>query len=313
MKRTEHITPNTPLGQVISHPAFAGFGQFLFPIQWGYETQMPVGQAGRLLPYHSGVTAEEIVDTVNAMVDRVNAGALTFHPIYPERVPAMSRKRKETGMFFFHGTPGAPFAVICPGGAFSYVGSIHEGFPIALALARRGYNAFVLQYRVGDARSACEDLAAALTAIFQRAGELGVSTQNYSLWGGSAGARVAAYLGSYGSAPFGGEDLPRPAAVIMAYTGHWEYTREDPPTYAIVGDQDLIASPRVMERRIQALKKLGIDGEFHCVHGVPHGFGLGTGTPAEGWVDQALQFWERHSTEQKQRPLRMVSGGRQSM
>ena len=293
MKRTEHITPNTPLGQVISHPAFAGFGQFLFPIQWGYETQMPVGQAGRLLPYHSGVTAEEIVDTVNAMVDRVNAGALTFHPIYPERVPAMSRKRKETGMFFFHGTPGAPFAVICPGGAFSYVGSIHEGFPIALALARRGYNAFVPQYRVGDARSACEDLAAALTAIFFFAFELGVSTQNYSLWGGSAGARMAAWLGSYGTAAFGGDDLPRPGAVIMQYTGLNEYSPEDPPSFVCVGDADGIAPWRVMKARLDAMSACGIDTEFHCYPGLGHGFGLGTDTAAEGWLDLAIRFWER--------------------
>ena len=45
---------------------------------------------------------------------------------------------------FFRGRPGAPFAVICPGGGFSYVGSIHEGFPHALALSRMGYNAFVV-------------------------------------------------------------------------------------------------------------------------------------------------------------------------
>ena len=37
-----------------------------------------------------------------------------------------------------------------------------------------------------------------------------VDTDCYSLWGGSAGARMAAYLGTYGSEYFGGEDVPNP-------------------------------------------------------------------------------------------------------
>ena len=29
--------------------------------------------------------------------------------------------------------------------------------------------------------------------------------------------------------------------------------------------------------------------------GLPHGFGLGTGTVAEGWIDQAIAFWEENA------------------
>ena len=85
----------------------------------------------------------------------------------------------------------------------------------------------------------------------------------YSLWGGSAGARMAAWLGTYGPAAFGGDDLPQPGAVIMQYTGLGEYSPSDPPTYACVGDQDGIASWRVMKARLDALSALGIDTEFH--------------------------------------------------
>ena len=41
---------------------------------------------------------------------------------------------------------------------------------------------------------------------------LGVDTQGYSLWGSSAGARMAAAIGSHGAAKFGGDDVARPAA-----------------------------------------------------------------------------------------------------
>lgn len=139
--------------------------------------------------------------------------------------------KESTGLFFFRGKPGAPFAIICPGGGFSYVGSIHEGFPYAIELNKKGYNGFVLQYRVGGERAACEDLAAALSYIFQNADMLRVSTKDYSLWGSSAGARMAARLGSFGASGYGGNELVRPRTVVMAYTGHADFSRNDPPTF----------------------------------------------------------------------------------
>lgn len=139
---------------------------------------------------------------------------------------------------------------------------------------------------------ACEDLAAAITFIFEHADELGVSTDCYSLWGGSAGARMAAYLGSYGPEAYGGEDLPRPGAVIMQYTGHTDYTENDPPTYACVGENDGIANWHTMEQRIENLEADGIETEFHHYPDLQHGFGLGIGTSAEGWIDDAVDFWQ---------------------
>jgi len=197
-------------------------------------------------------------------------------------------------VFFLRGKPGAPFAVIAPGGGFSYVGTVHEGLPYALVINRRGYNAFVLKYRVGGGGGvATSDLASAISYIFRHAATLGVSTRGYSLWGSSAGARMAATIGSHGAARFGGGDVPGPSAVVMAYTGHSEYSPKEPPTFVVVGERDGIASPSVMERRVEALRKTGADVEFHRYPDVGHGFGAGIGTSAEGWLDRAVKFWER--------------------
>lgn len=151
-----------------------------------------------------------------------------------------------------------------------------------------------MQYRTGGADVACEDLAAAISFIFENADTFGVNINGYSLWGGSAGARMGAYLGSYGPGAFGGGDLPRPSAVIMQYTDHSDYTQNDPPTYVCVGENDGIASWRTMERRINTLDKLGIATEFHHYPNLGHGFGLGIGTTAEGWIDDAATFWESY-------------------
>lgn len=117
------------------------------------------------------------------------------------------------------GDPGGKFAVVNAGGGFVYVAAMHDSFPHALELSKRGYNAFALIYCPG-AETACEDLARAIAFIHEHADELGVDVTDYSLWGGSAGARMAAWL---------------------------------------------------------------------C-----HGFGLGEGTAAEGWIDRAVSFWERN-------------------
>ncbi len=81
--------------------------------------------------------------------------------------------------------------------------------------------------------------------------------------------------------------------MIMQYTGHSEYTENDPPTYVCVGENDGIASWRTMENRLERMTALGIDTEFHKYPGLSHGFGLGTGTAAEGWIEDAVAFWEK--------------------
>ena len=168
---------------------------------------------------------------------------------------------------------------------------MHDSFPHALELSKKGYNAFALIYRPG-AQTACEDLARAIAFIHENAEELEVDVSGYSLWGGSAGARMAAWLGSYGTAAFGEADYPKPGAVIMQYTGLSEVTGEEPPTYACVGTNDGIAYYGTMEGRIRQIQAQGTNAEIEVFEGLPHGFGLGEGTVAEGWFDNAVEFWE---------------------
>src|SRR4030095_8420591 len=136
-----------------------------------------------------------------------------------------------------------------------------------------------------------------LTHIFRNADELGVTTADYSLWGSSAGARLAAAIGSHGAARFGAAHLPRPSAVVLLYTGHSDRASSEPATFVAVGEADGIAPPAVMERRGAALRRAGTDVEYHRYPGVGHGFGLGLGTSAEGWMADAVQFWARHRSQ----------------
>jgi hypothetical protein len=105
---------------------------------------------------------------------------------------------------------------------------------------------------------------------------------------------MAAWLGSYGTESFSEKAYPRPAAVIVNYTGLSEVNGNEPPTYSAVGTSDGIASYRTMERRINAIKSTGTDAMIEVFQGLPHGFGLGTGTVAEDWLERAVTFWEHN-------------------
>jgi acetyl esterase/lipase len=48
-----------------------------------------------------------------------------------------------------------------------------------------------------------------------------------------------------------------------------------------------------MQRRAAALRAQGTRVEYRRYEGLGHGFGLGTGTSAEGWVEEAVRFWSK--------------------
>ena len=158
-----HLRADDTVQDLLNHPAFAGFARLLLP--WDdrtYDSRLPLRDLGTLLPYHSHVDTSLGARRVEPD-DRRRARR---HVRVLRRLHRADRRRRmrgrsNTGLFFFRGRPGAPFAVIAPGGGFSYVGSIHEGFPYAVAIRDRGYNAFVLKYRArirrraGDPRPGC--------------------------------------------------------------------------------------------------------------------------------------------------------------
>ena len=280
----EAVNADTKIADVIN--MFPDYGRLLFPVNEHYYHGDTLGTLG--LTWYTGIKPSRTVDIVNYLLGQVNEGRQIFYRIYPDDDP----RARNTGLFFFRGNRGAKFAVCNAGGGFVFVGAMHDSFPHALELSRKGYNAFALIYRPG-ADTACEDLARAIAFIHEHAEELGVDVRGYSLWGGSAGARMAAWLGTYGTDAFGEKAYPRPSAVIMQYTALGEVTGSEPPTYNCVGTEDGIAPYQVMQRRINAIKANGTDTMIEVFPGLAHGFGLGEGTVAEGWLNNAVSFWER--------------------
>lgn len=290
-----HLKTDDFVRKVVEHPAFKGFGQLILPTEHdAYHLDTPLSEVRSLMPYHNHVEPVTVVDALNHMIDEANEGQTVFYEFYNEAQKRDDPTKNNTGLFFFRGKPGAPLAIVCPGGGFSYVGSLHEGFPLALAISKKSYNALVIRYRTGSQQLATEDLAAAITYVFKNAATLGVSTKGYSLWGGSAGARMVGNIALSGVAAYKGEDLPKPLTAVIAYTGQSSYSADFPPTFITASANDGIVNVSVVDRRVANLRSAGVEVEYRRYTTAEHGFGLGNGTDAEGWLALAVTFWEKH-------------------
>lgn len=286
-------TANTSISDVINDPVFGNFGRMIFPVHSGYYSGTTLGNLR--LTWYNNINVAHTVEICNYFKAQTLAGNQVFYDIYTDAEKAADPRKADTGLFFFRGNKNAKFAVTCAGGGWAYVGAMHDSFPHAIELSKKGYNAFAIIYRPG-AQTAYEDLARAITFIFHYAEELGVDTSGYSVWGGSAGGRMTATISSYGVQQFGGgADIPKPSTAVIQYTGHTDYNRNgEPATFVTVGENDGIANYRTMKGRIDNIAAMGVHTEYHSYAGLGHGFGLGIGTIAEGWFDQAVAFWERN-------------------
>lgn len=281
---------NSTVGEVKTY--FGSAGHLLFPVDRPFDNNETLQEISNPSHYiwYSDLHADQTVAIVNYLAEQSQSRQIFYH-IYNDQQIKANPRLADTGLYFFKGQEGKPFAINNAGGGFAYVAAMQDSFPAALTLARHGLNAFALIYRP---EHPYQDLARAIVYIEDHAKELGVDAKHYSLWGGSAGARMAAELGNRSVllGLTGRSDIPQADAVIMEYTGYAKVSADDAPTFVAVGDADWIADWRIMKQRTTLMRQIGIPTEFHVYHGLQHGFGLGTGTVADGWINQAIYFWQ---------------------
>ena len=160
------MNASTLVGEVVGCEAFKGFGPLLFPAPLHREERrLALDHMDALFPRHRNICVSETLRVLNFMLRLSKHGVQYFYDIYSEKEKRRTSSKAHTGLFFFRGVRGAPFALITPG-CGEYVATLHEGLPCAVELIRPGYNAFTLQYRPGGLAEICEDLAAAISFIF---------------------------------------------------------------------------------------------------------------------------------------------------
>ncbi len=289
----ETINRDSTVQEIINDKDFGDFGRLLFPIDRHIDKNMTLEEltSSHVYIWYSYLQVSKTIEIINELKKRSKKETI-FLDIYSEQEKIKDPSKNNTGLFFLKGKKNAPYAIVNAGGGFMYVAVMHDSLPHALEISKKEYNAFALVYRPNHAY---EDLARAIAYIYDHADVLEVDKNQYSLWGGSAGARMAAQLGMKNAMTyFGRSDIPSCQSIIMQYTGYTKVSKRDAPSYACVGTHDSIADYHIMQERSKYLNSIHIPSICHVYKGLSHGFGLGIGTIAEGWINEAIEFWEKN-------------------
>lgn len=268
---------------------------------------------------------EPLAGSFEHMKQLVDDGNKIFYPVYDEAAAAKDKGLKEQVIFHFPVKEKTKIAIIVAGGGYSMVCSFTEGFPIARRMNELGYHAFVVNYRVGKQAvvpNPQDDLAQAIRYIFAQADELNVDPEGYLLGGFSAGGHLAGTMGtkSIGYEHYG---LPKPGAMFLAYpvvtmgektnagtrdnhigknntdaamvqkySVERNITLDYPPTYVWQCDRDDTVPIENTQMLVAEFEKKGVEHIYKTFNSQKHGWGIATGTAAEGWYDEAVAFWK---------------------
>jgi acetyl esterase/lipase len=329
-----HITATTTFGDIIDNPAFAGFGVYTSPAEDDATVQALRAANIEVLHTAvedlKNWEPQTIVDGLNFMIDQVNTGATVWYPLYNDQDTSTDGSKKSAGMWFIPGDPNKPLAVVAAGGGFRSVESLQEAFPYAQKLHEKGYNVAILKYRVnppqagqgpptsgqptagatpgstpgstaggGDqsqaVQRATDDMAAAMRMLQDNPDTFPVSLKNYSVWGSSAGGQLMSAWAGDGANGAKARGFDQPAVVIDAYTPvrGFAASKTFPPLFDVFNEDDSIGSTGT-DAFVDQLKANGIPVEEEKFPTGGHGFGLGVGMLAAGWLDRAVTFWEAH-------------------
>ena len=327
----EPITPQTTMREIRQNPAVQASGLYTDIHTWerdlawfknthNNETLEEVVGSGSAASCAAGL---------NLLIQNYESGTQITYKLYsPEEIAAQPSRDHAELYYFPADTPNARYAVVLSGNALYYSGELRGGVSTAWELHEQGYAVFVLRYRIGREagnNAPMDDLGRAIQFITANAETFGVQPEGYALLGYSSGGQIAGLFASdsdtLGHKAYG---VSKPGALLLGYPvnnffelkpvwgllidpyadgpRYFDYNVSDyitpdyPPVYHWYGKNDVTlakmytpAQGRVIEK---ALVKNGVPHIFHHYNNAPHKIGPGRGTDAEGWITEAVAFWE---------------------
>jgi acetyl esterase/lipase len=240
-------------------------------------------------------------------------------------VPTMSVYKVQRG----NGTA----VIVCPGGAYGMLASLHEGRQWAYWYNAMGITAFVVKYRLGPRYHhpiELGDAQRAIRTVRARAADFGVSPDRIGIMGFSAGGHLASTAGTHFDAGLAdpGDAIDRtssrPDFLILGYpvisfdpaithagsvrnllgdhpdpklienlSNELQVTARTPPTFLFHTANDGVVPVENSVRFFLALRKAGVPAEMHIFENGPHGVGMGLTDPSLAQWPQLLATWLR--------------------
>ena len=314
------FTPDTKLCDIFSLPEFETMrGQFIASnTDWfsGGKDHLTLQQ---LHQAHPTWNVEDMIFGLNRLRDIALRGSPYVYRISEISAARLIALPADQSI-------SAPFFLLLAGGAYGAVCTLSEALPAAARLNQLGYDCYCLNYTTASPDSMVHglmptplnDIAEGLTNIFSMRGK-----SSYWMIGFSAGGHAGALWGTghLGADHYG---LPNPETLLLAYplisllnlpsgpvrdymlqgmfgTG---YNHEAanlysanlhidgnyPPVFLTKAMDDRTVPPRDTQDMQEALLNAGIPHRFEIVPTGDHGYGLGSGTAAEGWIERAIDW-----------------------
>jgi len=213
--------------------------------------------------------------------------------------------------------------LICPGGGYQMLAMDHEGFEMAEWLNKRGVAGIVLKYRMPNGHHAIpsSDARRAMRMVRMNAEKWGINPSKIGIAGSSAGGHLAATVGTRFDA--GNANAPelvermssRPDFMLLLYpvitmneafthmgsrnsltgtesnpdliamySNEKHVSKDTPPTFLVLADDDKAVVPQNSIAFYSALKDKGVPAEMHIFQKGGHGFGMRkSGIAADQW------------------------------
>lgn len=327
------VTLNNSLGSMEEIPELKEIASYLMhnPVEIPPEfKEFPIAGIGNM-----GWSPEGMVNGLNFLIRQFTQGAKPYFVYSEEECQEDPQKRDVNIVRLIPEKidPHKPYIILVAGGGYQTVCSAVESYPTAVHMVKRGYQVFVLTYRVGGKGilpKTLEDLAAALRVIEAHAAEFQLKPDSYAIGGYSAGANLICtwampHVGYkvYGMAKpmvmfpvYTFIDLKslqkQPEMEVMLHTMLGDkytqpdldkydvvqhITKEYPPCYIVCGKDDTTIPCRNSEMLKEYLDTYEVHSILEEGEHAPHGFGDGTGTEVEGWADRAINFLEEVKRE----------------
>ena len=327
-KGKANITPEMTMGEIAANPSIEASG---FSVYCQAEAEFPCEKRKtdrtKLKDYVHVCSYNRSAKALNLLIETVNAGVQVTYPLYTPEEIAESSILAEPKLHYFPGDGTKKKYVLVVGGNGSTTrGDLGEGMSTVWELHQMGYTVFLLHYRIfvdASNNAPLQDLKRAVRYITDHAEQFGVEPEQYAVVGYSSGGQLAGLLASekYGYAQ---ENLPKPGALLLGYPindfyegkllyhflmdfdeYHWRYywtnissvvTDDYPPVYHWYGKKDRMLfalnlheqSPKLE----QSLEKHQVPHEYRVFEQPGHGAATGEGTDADGWLNDAVAFWE---------------------
>ena len=218
--------------------------------------------------------------------------------------------------------------MVCPGGAYGFLAFEHEGTQVAQWFASQGIAAFVLKYRLPDARLMTRQYEVPLADALQGLALIRKNTARWHLrpdrigiMGFSAGGHLAATVSThYHRAENADSAASKPDFAVLVYpvittgpqahqgsidnllggdasdslqldfSNECQVTARTPPTLLLHPTPDATVSVENSLLYYSALQKAGVSAEMHLYADGGHGFGMNPPEPPAA----AYGHWRQH-------------------